>query len=293
MPILVPPISIANEYRVYWVDPNNVTRDLNKATSPNLYAVGGAIGLGMPVIDIQTDKFPYSPGSFVRQINIEEREPELPIYVREDSFGDLLLTLEDLAGWFDTGDEANKRPGYLRVIRPDDSVRQILCYCRGMEMVNESGATWAQIVMQLLAPDPFPTAQTEETVIKNVTEAVAGFGVNNLGTKNAYPIWTLAGPFTDVSIRLLNTSELIDLTVTVALGEWLVVDTRPSELRDGYTIYDQVGANKISVVEPESVFWHLIPGVNSIEFVYGSGTTANTHVILEYLPRYRTLALPR
>lgn len=292
---LIPPVSVTGELRFYWVDPQGVVRNLNKSDSPNLFVIAGSRGLGAPTMAINDSKLPRSPGTLINQINVGAREITLPIFVQNASLGGLLLTVEELAGWFDTGDETHRQPGYLRIIRPDDSVRQILCYAtEGMEGDTEEGTPNYVIYEQgLYAPDPTPTALTNTVVNKTVSEAYNGnngFGVINEGTRHAYPIWTLTGPFNAVAIYNLDTDEYIQINIVLNVGETLYVDTRPSELRPGLQIYDQDGDSRINTIAPASKFWHLSPGLNHVVINFtGGGTTTATTIKLEYLARYRTL----
>lgn len=292
---LVPPVSVSGDLEFYWVDPHGVVRNLNKKDSPNVWVMAGSKGLGNTTTEIDDSKLPRSPGTLINQINVGAREMTLPIVVVQETLGDLLLAVETISGWFDTGEETEKRPGHLRIKWPDGSYRQILCYATdGMEGDTEEGSPIYTIYQQgLYAPDPIPTALENQVVNKTVTEGFgggSGFGVINAGTRNAYPIWTLTGPFSGCAIYNLDTDEYIQINIVFPAGSTLVVDTRPSESRPGLQIYDETGTSHINTIAPLSKFWQLAPGLNQIIINFtGGGTNAATTIKLEYLERFRTL----
>jgi hypothetical protein len=294
MPFIVPPSSITGVLQFFWIDSNGDSHDLNQ--HPDLFVKVGSVGLGDAEFEIESDKFPSSAGSLMRRINTRPREITLPIIVHDEDISGLILTVEDMHDWFDTGDETEKRPGTLRVIRPDDSVRDIKAYkVRGMEGDTSVGSvTWAEFDVELFCPDPYPTDSEETFTAKTVAQA-ASFAIINQGRLEAYPVIILTGPFTNFTLRNVTRSDEEDAdieivgAVSLLVDEFLVIDTRPSETRPGFSVYDNLNANRISVVSPTSVFWSLKPGSNVLEFTFGSGTTAATTVQISYLARYRSL----
>lgn len=293
---LLPQISVSGDLQFYWIDPNGVTRDLNKATSPKLFVISGSRGLGASDVEVVASKLPKSPGTLINQLNVGAREMEVPIIIYEDSIGDLILTSEDIAGWFDTGDEEEKRPGYLEIIRPDNSIRRILCYkTEGMlGDTSEGSPNFCVYTVALYAPDPAPTAQSSTIINKSVAEVFnggLGFGVLNEGTKEAYPVWTITGPFSGLDLLNVTTGELATFNLGLLVGQSIIIDTRPSESRPtALQVYRNDGLSFMQFVAPTSKFWHLKPGTNIILVNFtGGGTTAATRVNLEFLPRYRTM----
>lgn len=289
MPLIIPPPNITGTVKFYVIDPNGVERDLTRETSPNVFAFGGAIGLGMAEFNIEDDKYPFAPGSLIRHINTDPRTIELPIIIVQSSYGAMLLAVEDLYDWFASGDENGKTPIYLKVVRPDDTIRLIECfYTEGLGGdPSDSGPTWARFVVRLYCPDPNPTGPEDTVVTKTVAQA-ASFTQLNQGRLPAYPRWKLTGPFTNFEIHNVGSDKSIVGTVVLTAGQFIIVDTRESEFRPGFSVYDHTGANRISILDPsQSDFWELTPGSNNIEVTFGSGTTAATEVELTYLARYR------
>lgn len=294
--LLIPPVSLVGELQFFWVDADNVVRDLNKISSPHVWVKVGSVGMGLPETEISDSKLPLGSGTLIHQLNIGSRELDLPIVVHEESIEDLLLSVEDIHGWFDTGDEAEKRPGYLKIIRPDDTVRKLKCFFKsGLEGdTEEGGPNWTIYVVTLYAPDPFPTADSD-TVVERIFPTYSSFSILNTGRKEAFPVIRLDGPFTNFVVKNVTrtieeaTDILLAGTITLTVGQYLIIDSRPSETRPGYSVYDQSGVNRISTITPTSKFWSLKAGTNLIEVSFTSGATSATKVTITFLPRYRSL----
>src|SRR5688572_7214866 len=197
-----PPTSVTGELQFFIIENNGSIHDMNRSVSPDLFIHAGSVGLGDVEFEVESDKLPSGAGSLIRKINTQPREMTIPIVAHGDDMGELLLIAQDLHDWFDTGDETEKRPAIFRVIRPDDTVRQIsFYYQRGLEGdTGEGGPYWAQYAVELFCPDPYPTEPEDTVVTKTVAEA-ALFAIINQGRLEAYPIITLTGPFTNFVIR--------------------------------------------------------------------------------------------
>lgn len=296
MPIIPPASPLTGSLRYEWIDPGGTTRDLSAATSTRLFVSRGATGLGAVAADIRADKVPNDPGALIRHIATPPRSIELPIFIEEDNLGDLIIVADELRSWFNTGNERRRDPGYLRVTRPDDTVRQIAAfYAGGLEGdLGQGSPTSATYVVSLLCPDPFPTedADTEHTY----TSAHVGVlqGIINQGDMEAYPIWRINGPASSITITR-NTptpTEFFGLTenggVTLTAGQWVEIDARPSHTRDNLPILDQAGNSRYDRVEPTSTFFQFEPGANHFTITL-SGATGATSIELRYLARYRGL----
>lgn len=288
MPI-IPPVSASGILRFNWVDPGGTTRDLTWQTSPRLFVARGGTGLGMAAVEFADDKIPYAGGSLLRHVNVPPRRIELPIVVREDSIGDLILTVDDLREWFGTADERVRTPGYLRVTRPDGTIRKIAAYYAGGldGDMGSGGVGWTQYVVSLYCPDPWPTAD-EDTVLTYTTADLPTFSMINQGEIDAYPIWTITGPCAVASGANVTTSKSWTHAASLAAGESLTIDTRPASLRTTQQVYDDTGANRYSDLNPASALFWLAPGQNDLAATL-TGTTSATEVELRYLARYRGL----
>lgn len=295
MPI-VPPTSPTGVLRFEWIDAGGTTRDLSQSTSPGLFVGRGAVGLGSASSEIGADKVPGDPGALVRHLSTPARRIELPIVIDEDSIGDLLIVVDALRTWFDTGNERRRTPGTLQVTRPDDTVRRIVAYyAGGLEGDSKVGApAWTQYVVSLFCPDPFPTEDAD--TVRTYTSAHVGVQqiIINQGDLEAYPIWRVNGPASAITITR-NTptpAEFFALTqnggVTLTAGQWVEIDARPSHTRTNLPVLDQAGLSRYDRVVPTSTFFQLDPGENRFTIAL-SGATVDTSIELRYRARYRGL----
>lgn len=276
-----------------WVDPTGVVRDLTYQTSPNLFVSRGTAGLGVPPVTLNVEKLPTMPGGVARYTATGPREIDLPIHVSAASLGALELAVEYLRAWFDTGDESGRRFGYLRITRPsDDGVRQVAClYAGGLEGdLEDGGPTSCTKVVSLLAPDPAwtPTADEEATYDQSdigVTQAII-----NLGDFAAYPVWTITGPASAITLTNATTGKTLALTANggLALGtaETLTIDTRPPYQRSTLAVIDDDGTAHSNKIAPGGSLWHFAPGQNNFT-IAATGATVDTAIALAWLPRYR------
>lgn len=290
MPIMVPPaVIVTSSLRYQWIDPNGNVHDLSRDYSPSIFIETGSLGLNYPSFEISDSKLPLSPGSLINKINTNPRRITIPIVIYHQTMEDLLESVSEVTSWFDTGDELSRRPGYFRVIRPDDSVRQIQSYyITGLEgATNVGGPNWTKYAVELYCSDPYPVADEDTVVIKDQTN-FALFAIINQGELDAYPIIELTGRVLHFNMQNVTKGQNISGQIDLADGETLTIDTRPSELRDGPSVYDDSGTNLLSIINTTSVWWTLQPGSNNLSFSTNASTGV-TRVQVTYLPRYRTL----
>lgn len=295
MPILLPPGAgpTAGLLKYEWLDPQGILRDLSYKTSPDLFVARGSIGLGVPPVEIVRDKLPWSAGDIERRVQTKAVEIELPIYARGSGMAGLIDKVDDLCTWFDTGDERAFRPGYLRITRPnDDAVRQVRClYQGGLEGDLSQGSPGEAIIpLSLLAPDPYWTDVAETTASYVAADLGSSLGVVNTGDVDAYPIWEIAGPASNIVLTNTTTGKVLALNanggVGLSTGDTLTIDTRPPSQRTTLPITDQNGASYYSRVGAGGSLWWLTKGANTFT-IAASGTSGATSIGLRWLPRYR------
>lgn len=296
MPVVLPPLTppvVTGVLKYEWVDPTGLVHDLSYATSPNLFVVKGSVGLGAPPVDIATDKLPYSAGTIVRHVQTLAVEIELPIYATASTLGGLIDRIEELRFWFDTGDEADRRFGHLRITRPsDDHVREIACLYRGgLEgSMAEGGPNETVRVVTLYAPDPYWTDIVDTVETYDSADIGTSLGVVNAGDVDAFPIWRINGPATNIVLTNTATNRVLALTanggITLNASDTLTIDTRPAAQRDTQPVTDQSGASYYSRIASGSALWWFGRGGNAFT-IAAAGTTGATSIELRWRPRYR------
>lgn len=294
MPFVLVPVAASGVLRFDWVDPTGTVRDLTWQTSPSLHVSAGAKGLGAPPVELVLDKLPSSAGSAHRYTQTGPAEIDLPIIARGDTFAALMATVESLREWFDTGNERAASVGYLRITRPhDDAVRQIAClYAGGLEGdLQQGGPQSAPLVVSLLAPDPYWTDTAPTENVYGQADLGDDLSILNLGDFDAYPIWTIQGPASAITITNTTTGKSLALTadggLTLGAADALVIDTRPPSLRTNPQVYDpDDGTSFYSKVAAGGALWWFTPGQNHFT-IAASGATGGTSIVLQWLPRYR------
>ena len=290
MAIISPPASVSGVITFQWIDKNGVTRNLSQP--PSLFVSKGSRGLGMAPKDLAMDKIPALPGSLLRHTATPPREIGLPVTVQTSSFAGMIAVMNDLFWWFDTGDEEGHTPGYLRVTRPDDEIRKIACYYKGGldGDLQDGGPTILTSLIELTAPDPYPTADSPE--VRSYGQADINTGVQkiviNPGELDAYPIWTVTGPITGITINHDTSGEYIQLTadtLTVPAGHTLLIDHRPPTIRTTLPILYDGASSRYSYLTAPSSFFTFPPGENRFK-LWGTGTSSATKYDLSFLPRY-------
>lgn len=303
MVLILQPTSspFAGTLRYSWIDRNGVLRDLSGQSSDIYVSAtnGGPQGLGAAPVQINDEKLPWAPGSAVRQQQVMPCRPQIPIDVMKTSPGALMAALDDLRDWFYTGDERNRLPGYFRVTREDESIRQWLCYYAGGLEGNyaNGGPDWASYVVDLFAPDSYPTDEADRTQTWSIADFpwngsafVGSVSALNGGQLDAYPVWQITGPAQGIAI--FNTTPGNGRSWgwggTVAAGQVLTVDTRPASAgRFTFPVYVFAGVSAAQYRTVNSDLWWLGPGTNSILISIGALADSNTRVQLSYRQRFR------
>lgn len=289
MPLVIAPAPASGVLRYEWIDAAAVTRDLTYQTSPTVFVQAGSIGLGSAGSEIADEKLPTAPGSIVRQISSPAQRIELPITISTTSLGNLIAIQHDLRTWFRTGNEKSRTPGYLRITRPDGTVRQWQCYyAGGLEGdLSRTRVTNTTVVVSLYAPDPTPTAPSETVVTWEAADLAVPVTQINEGDLDAYPIWTVTGPATQINVQNNTTGKGWSLTYSLLAGKTVTVDTRPASQRIDLPVLDSDDVNRFPALFAGSqIFGNWLPsGLNSFTITL-LGTSGATEVELRYLPRY-------
>lgn len=296
MPLILTPTTPSvtpGSLRWELLDVGGVLRDLTYDTSPALFVSRGASGLGFPPAEPVLEKLPFSPGSVLRYTRTMPREIHLPIAVSGASMAAVMTAVETLASWIDDASETARRPAYLRITRPQDGTeRQIACYrTGGLEGdLDHGGPTFAPLVLSLICPNPFFTDIGETEVVYDQSDTGTPLAVLNAGDAIAYPVWTINGPASAITLTNQTTGKALALTasggLSLASGDALTIDTRPTDQREGLQVTNQDGLNLFNYIAAGSGLWWLEPGSNTFQIDL-SGATSDTQITLSWLSRYR------
>ena len=257
----------------------------------------GAKGLDMPAYAFSQDESPGIDGYAIRQVRAQGKEIALPIaFWADDSRAAYLARRRSLIRSLNP----KRGLGTLTVTQSDGTARTIAaCYSAGLEgdeSLDAAGRTWCMGVLTFDCPSPFwlgAEATTEwraavsgtffpilPLVVGN-SQVLGAVTVDNDGDDDAFPVWTITGPATAISLTNVTTGESLVLAHTITVGDTVVIDTRERQqtaLLNGVT-------NLWGDITDASTMWALQPGTNDLTLTV-TGSTSNTRVRMTYQPRY-------
>ncbi len=82
----------------------------------------------------------------------------------------------------------------------------------------------------------------------------------------------IPGPCTNPNLENLSTNEIISLTLAVADGETVVIDTTYSALYCRIRSPSGTESNAMQYLTDDSTFWQIIPGINIVTYTAASGS---------------------
>ncbi len=272
--------------RVSWITNGGTTEkldDILDASTNKLLVLQGRKGFGIPSYARVEQQIPLTDGARLKSINANPRDVLLPLLIKCSTESDLYDEMETLAGWFDPtlGD------GQIKVATPNGNTRVLNArYVAGLEEDDSDGNRgpgWRQVVLAFRATEPFWRDTTDSTHDFGASTVTAT--LTNDGDVEAWPVWTLHGVFTAVTLANTTTGDTLTITKTLTSAQSITVDTNPfvkSVTRDD----DSNQFSTISSTPPN--LWALAPGDNSVTVtITGSGTSCDISVA--WRQRYRVL----
>lgn len=310
MPILVPSVYVPPEEphgppwptlinqmpQVSFTDPRGITTHLSDWENGWLLQPG-ARGLDMPGFAFTTDESPGIDGYELRDVRAQGKEIILP-----------------LAFWANDSRAAYKarRRGFIKSLNPkrgvgtltltetDGATRSIGAYytggIEGDESLDAAGERWCINAVTFGCPSPYWTGAETVHDFKAATggtffpvlpltvgdsQVLGEVTVDNDGDGPAFPVWTIDGPATSISLANNTTGQELVLTRTITGADTIVIDTR--ERRQTALLNDVT--NLWPDLSDASELWPLQEGINDLDLTV-SGSTGATSVRLAYQPRY-------
>lgn len=313
MPLLVPPTGVVDPEQPPWAgvpwptlinqmpqvaftDPRGVVTKLSDWENGWLLQPG-AKGLDMPGYAFQQDESPGIDGYALRDVRAQGKEIVLPLAFWAN---DSRAAYQARRRAFINSLNPKRGVGTLTLTQPDGDQRTIGAYyasgMEGDESLDAAGERWCINAITFGVPSPYwigsevthswkagssalffpvlPLVVGDSQVLGQVT-------VTNDGDDDAYPIWTIKGPATNVTLTNQTTGQLLSLARTLSASDTVVINTRQrqqSALLNGVT-------NLWPDLTDDSELWPLTEGVNALNLVV-TGSTAATQVSMTYQPRY-------
>jgi hypothetical protein len=280
-----------------WIDPANTSVALNDGVNTNVgWGVSGDV---LPQYTRNDVQLPAQPGSQLMLLQVSDRTLTLPFWIKASTKAALLTLMRQMVFYLD----AQRGDGILRVTRTDLTARQLTCrYVSGLNdssNASEPNLLWIKTALTFKANDPFWYATTPQTVTYASGTVPSFFPffplqlaggtvftntvVNNPGDTAAWPVWTITGPGTYLTLANLTTGKTLYLNYTLAAGTTVIIDTRPG----AKTLLTGTGVSVFSsaVWTLPTSLWPLAQGSNTLQITF-NGATAASRVALSFYPRY-------
>lgn len=310
MPILVAPVTTPGEPQPPWEWPQRLiemptvsfTDPAGRVTTLTDWERGwvvqpGAKGLDMPGYAMAQDESPGIDGYEVRQVRAQGKTITIPIaFWAQDSRAAYLARRRTLIRSLNP----KRGQGTLTLTQPDGAARSIgVLYSDGLEgdeSLDAAGARWCVAALVFAAPSPYWLGQEITTswaaalggdffpflpLTVGDSQVLGSVTVDNDGDDDAYPVWTITGPATTVTLTNNTTGRTLVLTRTITGADEIVIDTRErrqTALLNGVT-------NLWPNLSDASTLWPLEPDVNELSLTV-AGSTSATRVRMTYQPRY-------
>ncbi len=286
---------------IAWIDPANVETVLSRAADYEV--LRGRRGAFNPPISFVEEEVPLQPGSRMRQVKVLPRDVDLPILIRGTDVDDVRYKIAGLLDLLDP----ERGAGKLRVKAGDGTQLDLNCYYSGGLEGEEGGdlwgPDWCKAILSFRAVDPFwyqtypltasyvlgdppPFFPLLPLNVASSTLFVPATVITNPGQVETWPVWTIVGPGSNITLENATTGESMVLSIILADLERLELDTRPGRKTvkhgDGTNAYDHLSAT--------SSLWPLVKGGNVVSLIMG-GTGANSALTLSFTPRFRSVRL--
>jgi hypothetical protein len=244
-------------------------------------------GVGLPEIRTVNNENPFDHGASLSSEYFESRVFSADIAVRGDTVEAVMENVERLLkAWHMPAVEAedvNDR-AILRVKLPGYPTRRLYGRPRRLDvdldmLVNAR----AEAPVQFFASDPLWYSDTEKVNTLFLGSSVAGRGFNknfdygwggtatsgafnvvNEGSMPTYPTFKINGPLTNIVLTNETTDRTLRMTIAVAAGDYLEVDTVAKTV--------MLNGTASRYAAKGGVWWPLVPGSNTVRFQAGSGS---------------------
>lgn len=261
------------------------------------YVLRGIEGLDTPPVSLLMDDPATWDGSIYRDVRYNARDVFLPMHLQAADTDAMRTQIKTLVSFTDP-----KRGAVtLSVQQYDGATRSIDGYLSmplGNATVAGEGFNWRRFGLTLRCPDPF-WYSTVATQTFNVSTSTAGFlsstflpmqvsnsqvsgtvTVTNNGDADAYPVWTITGPSTSITVTVQGRT----WTVPSSLGaaETLIVDTRRGQ--QSATVNGQLAWGRLG---PGADLSPFPPGATTVTFDV-IGATSATKVTMDWTERWLT-----
>jgi len=248
-------------------------------------------GLSGLLAEAKMTKAPYQDGRTLIDMNVDERYFDLPFQIVADSREQLeqyrLLVNEVF--------NPKLGLGTLRITLPSGQVWCIDCVPTNALMPGGEARMddYQEVLIPMVAPNPY---LYDPTQIENIMIGFSGgfkfpfkfpftlgtvgsqITVGNVGNIETPVMIYFYGEVVNPVIQNVTTEEGISIVKTIADGEILIINTAFGE-KSAMILTGGEYVNAFEYVDPDSKFWNLVPGTNTLKYTASSeGANAQCRV---------------
>jgi hypothetical protein len=283
-----------------WVDAGGGVTAIRGGTGIDLGPT--IIGRYGPTIRFVTEQVPLQPGQRFRSIQHGLARVAVSVIFHPGSSVSLRPLIQQWVRLLDP----LRGTGALRATDPSGNLRDLVCrYSSGLELLQDDNALdlvgIAQAILHFEAEQPYwqdvsDTVQSWQLLSSLATffpffplrltgsEVFADATVDNTASDvEAWPVWTVTGPGSNLILRNQSSLKLLSLPVTLLGGETVTIDTRPGIK----TVAKGDGTSLFGSLSSDSSLWSLLASqINAIRIEFSGATPGVSQVQLNFKRRY-------
>lgn len=252
-------------------------------------------GFGEINVDHKTEKAPYQDGETYIDTILGTKDIVIPFLIkgstRQSVFDRRLIVQKAF----------NPKLGLGKLVWEQDDGTEYYIDCLPFSPIfpggKSQGKWYQQVIIRFLAPNPYwynPT-QIQEILIGfsgglqfnwsfpiSFGQVGSSVIVNNLGNVETPVLIYIYGEVVDPIITNNTTDESIEIVGTVNDGDILIINTAFGE-KGALLLSDGEYTNVFQMVDPDSTFWYINPGLNNLSYtVTSEGENAECRVMFYY-----------
>jgi hypothetical protein len=283
-----------NSVRTYYISFTNAD-DEELIISPPNYLLLDFDGFEQGSVDIQTSKAPYQDG----ETYIDNIFAKKIITLTLSIFGDTQQEVFDRRAVINQIFNSRLGMGTLEFQQVEGSTYNIDVITKSIKFGNVTSQYHNKVIIELIAPNPFwydPTQYEQQMIgFSGGFSLPFSFPINfgtvgtqleviNSGNVETPVLIYFYGEVVNPVITNETTDEAIEITGTISDGDVLIINTAFGE-KSVLILSGGEYTNAFEYVNPDSVFWKLSPGANTISYTVSS-EGENAQARLYYYHRY-------
>jgi Phage tail protein len=279
--------------RWLWTAPDGTITDLSAWSAGTYVVADGTSGQIAPPYEFATQAFAGVDGQTLQQITAQPAAPVLGLDLVASDGAELRSRIRHLAHVL----RPRAGMGLLTAAADDDSTsRSLPCYYRKGLETGTHVVTRYRTALEFWSPSPWwrgeqysagysLVAATAFFPIPPVTlsaTSITGAATVDLSDTDAptYPIWTVTGPGSQLTLRNDTTGAVLVLNAAIGDGQTVTIDTRPGQ----QSVIRNDGLSLFGSLASDPAMWPLVDGINEVSVLLaGAGAASRVDVVAERL----------